>query len=87
MRPALVFVAAVVASPFSSLTAEISNRTGCVHVLLDVFVNRLAHRCFERSSLLLEIPSRLLQAVVALFVCSSGTETDANEGGPRPALE
>lgn len=36
---------------------------------------------------LLDIPRRLLQAVVALFVGPPRAETDADECGPRPPLE
>lgn len=37
--------------------------------------------------LLLQIPCRLLQAEVALFVCAAGTESDADECRPGAALE
>lgn len=39
------------------------------------------------SCLLPNLPSGLLEAEVALFVCSTCTESEAHDGRPRPSLE
>lgn len=44
-------------------------------------------RLFLGSCLLPDLACGLLQAVVALLVCPARTETRADDGGPRPALE
>lgn len=51
--------------------------------------DRVVYRFDSRGILCLlpDLSGGLLQAGVALLVCASGSETDADEGGPRSALE
>lgn len=37
--------------------------------------------------MLSNVPSCLLQAVIALFMCTSGTKAQSNKRGPRPPFE